>query len=133
MHFLVYVTKCKLVLLVSGHRTISWEMRCWGKGEGLGQKARRERRRCTSVLKNHIPLVRVQASFILKGKRMAVSFKLLGFRSFVFTAVHVGLVTIFLWTSNKINVIFCSATSYLYMNEKYYTLKSKAWEAEHSA
>ena len=62
---------------------------------------------------------------------MAVSFKLLGFRSFALTAVHVGLVTLFLWTSNKINVIFCSATFYLYMNEKYYTFKSKAQEAEH--
>ena len=36
--------------------------------------------------------------------------------SFVLAAVHIGQVTMFLQTSNKTNVILCSATFYLYVN-----------------
>ena len=36
----------------------------------------------------------------------------------------------FLEIYNKTNVIFCSATFYLYMNEKCYAFKDQAWEAE---
>ena len=35
---------------------------------------------------------------------------------FVFATVQVGQVTMFLKTSNKTDVILCSATFYLYMN-----------------
>ena len=36
--------------------------------------------------------------------------------SFVLAAVHLGQVMVFLQTSNRTNVILCSATLYLYMN-----------------
>ena len=48
--------------------------------------------------------------------------------SFVLAAVHVGQVTMFLKTSNKTNIILCSATLYLYMNEKCYALKGQSLE-----
>ena len=38
--------------------------------------------------------------------------------SFVPVAVHVGLVTVFLYTSKEIDVILCSAVVYLCMNRK---------------
>ena len=43
------------------------ETSCWGKEEWLFQKASR-RRRWTSVPKNPLTWVRIQASFILKGE-----------------------------------------------------------------
>ena len=54
--------------------------------------------------------VRVQASFILKGEGvwLLVAHFLVP-ASFVLTNVHAGVVTMFLYTCNKI-VIFCSAT-----------------------
>ena len=48
----------------------------------------------------------------------------------VLAAEHLGLVTMFLKTSNKANVIFCYATFYLYINKKCYTFKGQGWEAE---
>ena len=48
----------------------------------------------------------------------------------VLAAEHLGLVTMFLQTSNKTNVIFCYATFYHYINKKCYTFKGQAWEAE---
>ena len=35
---------------------------------------------------------------------------------FVFASVHLGVVTMFLQTSNKTNIILCSAAFYLYMS-----------------
>ena len=46
---------------------------------------------------------------------------------FVFASVHLGVVTMFLQTSNKTNIILCSATFYLYMSgESVMPLKIKA-------
>ena len=45
--------------------------------------------------------------------------------SFVFAVVHIGLVTTFLQTSNKTNIILCSATFYIYM-KNYYTFQSQS-------
>ena len=48
-------------------RPLNRETSCWGKEEWLFQKASR-RRRWTSVPKNPLTWVRIQASFILKGE-----------------------------------------------------------------
>ena len=48
--------------------------------------------------------------------------------SFVLAAVRVGQVNMFLQTSNKTNVILCSATFYLYMNGKVFTFKGQSLE-----
>ena len=48
------------------NRPINWEMTCWGRNRNLICKASRPRRWWTRVPKNHLPWVRIQASFILK-------------------------------------------------------------------
>ena len=45
--------------------------------------------------------------------------------SSVLAAVRVGQVTVFLETSNRTNIILCSAAFYLYMSEKCDNLKVK--------
>ena len=51
---------------------------------------------------------------------------------FVLVVVSIGLILIFLETSNKANVTLCSATFYLCMQEKCYTFKGQTWEVEPS-
>ena len=59
------------------------------------------------------------ASFILQGEGVwPVVSNFLVPESFALATVHVGLVTMFLYTSNKTIVIFCSVIFYLCMNGK---------------
>ena len=100
------------------NRPINLEKSCWDKGlNNFIQKASRLRRWQTNVLENHLTPVRIQASFILKrGEAWLVVADFLVQESFVLAAVHVGQVTMFLQTSNRTNVILCSATFSLCMN-----------------
>ena len=60
-------------------------------------KAGRPRRWWTSVPKNHLTQLRIQASFTLKGEGMwPVVANLLVTESFVLAAVHIGQITVFL-------------------------------------
>ena len=49
-----------------------------------------------SVPKNHLPQVRIQASFLLKGEGVWLVIADFLVESFVLAAGHVGLVTMFL-------------------------------------
>lgn len=83
------------------------------------QKVSRLRSWGTSVPKNHLTRIRIQASFILKGDGCSwlLQTYFLMLESFVLIAVHIGLVTMLLQTSNKTNIILYSTTFYLHMNE----------------
>ena len=55
-----------------------------------------------TVPKKHLPQVRIQASFILKGEEVWLAvINFLVSESFILAAIHVGQVTMFLQTSNK--------------------------------
>ena len=58
------------------------------------------------------------SSVLERERNVAACYKLLGRESFVLAAVCIGLITMFLKTSNRTNVILCSATFYLCMNGK---------------
>ena len=91
---------CHRVWGHTAYHTTGWQIKRRGVGamnSSFTWKASRSRRERTSVPKNHLTQVRIQASFILKGEGVwlvAGNFLVLEF--FVPSAVHVGPVTIFL-------------------------------------
>lgn len=87
------------------------------------------RRWCSNVPKNHLPWVRIQASFILRGEVVGlVVANSLVLESLVLEAVHLGLITRFLQTSKKTNYS-PFYNFYLSMNGKVLIpLEVKLWE-----
>ena len=50
------------------NRPINRETSCWSNEQRLYMESQQPRRWQTNVLENHLPVVRIQASFILKGE-----------------------------------------------------------------
>ena len=79
-----------------------------------------------------LPPVRIRASFIKRERAwLVVTGTMVPARPLraviiLCSSVHLGLIKMFLQTANKTNVILCSATFYLYMNEKCYAFKGQA-------
>lgn len=70
------------------------------------------------VSKNHLPQVRILAFLILKGRSVAGCCQRPGARILCTCSCPGRPGNVFLQTSSKTNVIFCSVTFYLCMNGK---------------
>lgn len=108
----------------------TWRRVVVARNKGFILKASRPRRLQTTALKNHLPPVIILASCILKRGSMAGGCKLLDVRILYcqVTDVLVNLQMLFSFVSiNSTNVIFYSATCYLYINGKVlYPLRVRA-------
>ena len=56
-------------------RLINQDLSCWGKEEQLDSEGQRTETTVDKCRKNHLPGVRIQASFILKGEGFSYSKK----------------------------------------------------------
>ena len=96
------VMESNLVLLATWQANKFERRSIGGKNRDFIQKASRWRICQTSIPKNHLTQVRIQASFILKGEEVWLAvINFLVSESFILAAIHVGQVTMFLQTSNK--------------------------------
>ena len=91
------VTKSKLILITMRQANKKERDEMLGRGIATLSRKLADREDGGLVSQNHLPQVKAQASFILKGEGVwLVVANLLVRESFVLAAVHVGPVTMFL-------------------------------------